>query len=89
MSAEVNAGTPQDQPGRFRVGRHEDTGLWTIIAPSGKALYTFADEAAAIAEAVELNTPSSVKRRRRTRFDPSTALRRAGGGPERLGSRVW
>jgi hypothetical protein len=88
MSAEVSAGTPQDQP-RFRVGRHEHTGLWVVIAPSGSALYMFADETAAIAEAAELNMPASLSRRRRTRFDPSTAFTRADGDSKGPASRDW
>ena len=87
-SADVNAGTTQDHTSRFRLGRHEPTGLWTVIAPGGSPLYMFADEAAAIAEAAELNMPTSVSRRRRTRFDPSTALTRADGGWMRLDSRL-
>jgi hypothetical protein len=49
----------------------------------------FADEAAAIAEAAELNMPASVSRRRRTRFDPSTTLARVDGGSKRLDSHLW
>ena len=85
----MNAGTSQDHPNRFRVGLHEPTGLWTVIAPGGRALYMFADEAAAIAEAAELNMPASVSRRRRTRFDPSTTLARVDGGSKRLDSHLW
>ena len=88
-SAEVNRGTAQDNPSDFRVDRHEHTGAWTVIAPNGTALYTFADKADAIAEAAELNTPASVTRRRRTRFDPRTAVARAYGDSERPDSRDW